>query len=116
MLVITVQSCAYTSTMGSNGHQSVETLRANYKGPSDAKEFSRKTAAGCPRNPTTEQKTAYLAELRKNVKQVQQDINIFLTEKMSEDKTRQGEADKKAAKTKDEIEEELYGEEQPEED
>lgn len=102
--------------MGSNGYQGVETLRASYKGPNDAKDFARKTAVGCPRNPTTEQKTAYLAELRQNVKQVQQDVNTFLTEKMSEDKIRQGEADKKAAKTKDEIEEELYGEEQPEED
>ena len=102
--------------MGSSDYQGEHTLKAIYKGPADAQECFQTTAVACPREPTVEQKTIYLAELRQNVKQMQQNINAFLTAKMSEDKTRQGEAEKMAAKSKDEIDEELYGEEQPEED
>ncbi|KAL9100573.1 MAG: hypothetical protein Q9163_004062 [Psora crenata] len=59
-------------------------------------------------NQSTEQKTQYLSALHKSVVQLQDDINVFLTAKMEEDKAmtvgKEGNVDEK-------NEEELYGEE-----
>ena len=68
-----------------------------------------------------EKKTAYLAELRASTKKLQQEINTFLTQQMDLDKADATKADSGAegkmnAKTKDEVEEEQYGEEQVEDD
>jgi hypothetical protein len=45
---------------------------------------------------------------------LQGDINVFLTQKMEEDKAAEGESKKKSAA--EEREEEMYGEEDPEND
>lgn len=58
-------------------------------------------------SPPTEDRVAYLAELQKAVRSIQGDINIFLTQKMEEDKAIAGDK----AKMDDAHEEEHYGEE-----
>lgn len=55
-------------------------------------------------------KTAYLSKLRESVRSLQTDMNVFLTERMDEDK-KSAEVSEKEAK-----EEENYGEENAEED
>jgi hypothetical protein len=65
---------------------------------------------------SVEKKTAYLSALRTNVVQLQADINTFLTQKMQEDyKAAGGNAQGKTAAA-DQKEEEMYGEENPEDD
>lgn len=55
-------------------------------------------------------KTEYLAALRGSISSMQNEVNIFLTRKMEEEKA----ADSSArGKTKEEKEEENYGEEDP---
>ena len=64
----------------------------------------------------------YLAELRKSTKELQEEINVFLTHKMEEDKQNaaidRGACWKKGTHSKepDEVEEEKYGEENVDED
>lgn len=67
----------------------------------------------------TQAQTAHLSALRASTKQLQSDINTFLTTKMEEDKTAASAAnsnDKKSSKSRDEEEEENYGEETVEDD
>lgn len=61
-------------------------------------------------------KTNYLSELRTSVKQMQSEINVFLTAKMEQDKKALATNGQTNGKGKDEIEEEKYGEEDVEED
>jgi hypothetical protein len=66
---------------------------------------------------STGNKIDYLSVLRTSVKTLQDEVNVFLTQKMEEDKlhttmNRDGVQGKKAReKTTDEVEEENYGEE-----
>jgi hypothetical protein len=119
------------------GHDKQVTLQATYTSPTGAETFSHPIASPIPPAPPsttftdpayTKSKTAYLAELRASTKKLQEDINVFLTEKMEEDRARtaagqasvngtsaeggkvQGQG-KVQAKTKEEVEEERYGEE-----
>ncbi|KAI9775512.1 MAG: hypothetical protein M1839_001053 [Geoglossum umbratile] len=105
-------------------------LQARYKSPNAEKIFDRDL--GGPRDKATEQsaapteqspaveKTAYLATLRLLVAKLQEDVNIFLTQKMDEDKATAatGIVDMGKGKTEvdDEQEEENYGEEVVNED
>ena len=57
---------------------------------------------------STGQKTDYLATLRSSATQMQKNVNEFLTHKMEEDKANVG---GQAEKTKEDEEEENYGEE-----
>ena len=92
-------------------------VKAHYASPDGDKEFSIPMKATCPPDTTTEQKTAYLSELRANTKHLQENINTFLTQKMTEDKAKDGQAaTPKKGKSKDEVEEDNYGEEAPEDD
>jgi hypothetical protein len=69
---------------------------------------------------TVKDKTAYLFELRASTKQLQEEINTFLTNRMEEDTLRAatngGKMQDKTAerKSRDEIEEENYGKEEME--
>jgi hypothetical protein len=82
-------------------------------------QFSHPISAPIPDKESTSisDKKNYLSELRDSVKMLQDQINVFLTEKMEEDKVhagtnRDGVPVKKAGeKTADELEEENYGEE-----
>jgi hypothetical protein len=87
-------------------------LKATYASPSGSKEFSHNLTTRASLDKVSEKdepalftktKTAYLSELRSSVKQMQGEINSFLTEKMEEDKKT---AATNGQKAKDEVEEE----------
>ncbi|KAK8247530.1 hypothetical protein HDK90DRAFT_405748 [Phyllosticta capitalensis] len=86
-------------------------LKAVYTSPNDAgpKTFSRDLPA-ISSDPSTDEKTAYLAALRKNVSELQNDVNTYVTQKMEEDK-KKGDDDANAA-----VLEANYGEENVEDD
>ncbi|KXT07324.1 hypothetical protein AC578_509 [Pseudocercospora eumusae] len=68
---------------------------------------------------SVDKKTAYLAELRGNAAKLQAEVNSFLTRKMDEEKAAEAEAYKgarRSSKKDEEREEEMYGEEDPEQD
>lgn len=100
-------------------------LKAIYNSSTDDKTFSHDLTSGAALDRVSEHndhaqfskaKTAYLSELRSSVKDMQGEINVFLTTKMEEDK--RNAAINGAAtngKGKDEVEEEKYGEEDVEE-
>jgi len=81
-----------------------KSLAASYNSPSGTKQFHHAID-----NRTTD-KTNYLSQLRASTKNLQDDINDFLTQKMEEDKKTGVEAAAKS-KTKEDLEEENYGEE-----
>ena len=86
-------------------------LRAEYSSPSGKQDFAQQLSAKCPRNASTAEKTAYFSELRARTKKLQENINTFLTAKMEEDKDPDAREKGVKAETRDEIEEEQYGEE-----
>ncbi len=100
-------------------------LSATYTSPSSTKTFTHPISAALPspETPTAVQdKVAYLAELRGSTKQLQEEINVFLTQKMEEDKKATADVagvegpQEEGGKKKDELmEEENYGEEEVEE-
>ncbi len=104
------------------------TLTATYTSPSSAKTFTHPISAPLPspETPTAVQdKVTYLSELRTSTKQLQEEINVFLTQKMEQDKAAAGVAGmeegpeeggkkKDEGKSKDELMEEKYGEEEGE--
>ena len=103
------------------------TLTATYTNTSSSNTKQFRYPLKTPQRPTsaTESKVAFLNSLRQSTKQLQNDVNEFLTAKMEEDKaaaattTASTNGVTKAdhgAKPQDEEEEENYGEEAPEED
>lgn len=103
------------------------TLLATYTSPTSQKAFSTPLSAPLPspNTPTAvKDKVAYLSELRASTKQLQEDINVLLTQKMEEDKAvaaatadqGQNGVNGEKGKSKEQVEEENYGEETVEED
>lgn len=96
--------------MPSSTDNSHASLNANYTSPTDANNFQYLIAYP-PTNPNgdieTKAKTVYLHELRVSTKKLQEDINIFLTNKMEADK--KAGADTTKGKTQEELDEENYG-------
>ncbi|PPJ60326.1 hypothetical protein CBER1_01270 [Cercospora berteroae] len=89
-------------------------LAASYRSPISAQNFSLDLSPP-PQSGSVHEKTSYLAALRANASKLQGEINTFLTQKMEEDKA--AEAGKGTAKKVDEQrEEDMYGEEDPEND
>ncbi|KAF2207418.1 hypothetical protein CERZMDRAFT_91761 [Cercospora zeae-maydis SCOH1-5] len=89
-------------------------LAASYRASNAAQTFSLELPP-LPQALSVYEKTSYLAALRANASRLQGEINTFLTQKMEEDKA--AEAEKGAAKKVDEQrEEDMYGEEDPEQD
>ncbi|RMZ82111.1 hypothetical protein DV737_g2210, partial [Chaetothyriales sp. CBS 132003] len=76
--------------------------------------------AKCSTKSPVEEQVAYLSELRANTKTLQAEINSFLTEKMAEDKARDGAGTNanstRETKAREDREEENYGEEAEEQD
>ncbi|KAK7614061.1 hypothetical protein JOL62DRAFT_496204 [Phyllosticta paracitricarpa] len=91
---------------------STHALTATYTSPNDAapKTFARDLPT-IPSDPSTDEKTAYLAALRKNVSELQSDVNAFVTQKMEEDKKGSGADD-----ANDAALEANYGEENVDDD
>ena len=92
-------------------------LTATYQSPDSSQTFSSDLPS-LPSDPSAQDvisKTVYLSALRSNIVQMQSDVNAFLTKKMEDDKA--SEAGKASGKrTKEEQEEDMYGEEDPEAD
>lgn len=86
-------------------------LNADYAAPALIKEFRHPLPSSSVSN--TEEKTQYLSTLRDSVVKLQDEINIFLTSKMEEDKVSAIDAGKRI---NEKTEEENYGEEQVDED
>ena len=108
--------------MSSTADGSSTALKATYDSPSGHQEFSHTLPTPHIDNDgavNPRAKTKYLSELRASTKKLQEDINKFLTEKMEEDKKAAVQNDLNSAskqKSKDEQEEENYGEENAEEE
>jgi hypothetical protein len=77
----------------------------SYTSPSASQTFTQ-SLPNTPAEPSTAERTTYLYSLRSSIKQVQSDVNVFLTQKMEEDKVAAGQA-----AANDEKDEEHYGEE-----
>ncbi|QKX59818.1 uncharacterized protein TRUGW13939_06960 [Talaromyces rugulosus] len=90
------------------------TISASYASPepSLARTFQHEIAAPLRRDHSVAEKKAYLSELRGLVTLVQAEVNVFLTERMEEDKKAAGAKDAE----RDAKEEQNYGEENVEED
>jgi hypothetical protein len=69
-----------------------------------------------PENASTDDRTAFLNALRENVAALQDEVNVFLTAKMEEDKSREGGDTAAGKKVDEEKEEQNYGEEVMEDD
>ncbi|KAL5000978.1 EKC/KEOPS complex, subunit Gon7 [Aspergillus recurvatus] len=87
-------------------------LQAQYTSPQLNRTFEHtiNSAAPSPLDENVKVKAAYLSELRELVPALQNDINIFLTERMEEDK-KAAEAQGRQLSEKEAKEEENYGEE-----
>ncbi|KAF7511736.1 hypothetical protein GJ744_003467 [Endocarpon pusillum] len=100
------------------------TLGATYTSPSSVKTFTNPISAPFPSSETptaVKDKVSYLSELRASTKQLQEEINVFLTQKMQEDTAsarttgtegHEGGSKKGEENSKDELMEEDYGEEE----
>lgn len=90
----------------STSTSTVTVLKAEYSAPASSQTFSH-TLPSC-KTISTKEKSAYLSALRASVTQLQNEVNVFLTEKMEEDKAL---AALVGAKGDDWKDEENYGEE-----
>ncbi|KAJ5220664.1 uncharacterized protein N7469_009551 [Penicillium citrinum] len=84
------------------------TLQADYSAPDTSKTFHHEVPLS---DGTLASKTAHLTTLQSLVPKLQEEINVYLTARMEEDKKAQGSISEKEAK-----EEENYGEEVVEDD
>lgn len=85
-------------------------LVANYKSPTTSQTISLELPAIPRDGGSVQDKTAYLSALRAKAFEMQSEVNIFLTQKMEEDKA----AEAGGKSVADQKEEENYGEEDPE--
>ncbi|KAB8266747.1 Gon7 family-domain-containing protein [Aspergillus minisclerotigenes] len=94
-------------------------LCAVYSAPQSTQTFEHSISSPLPSTDLSPEnvqtKVAYLSELRKLVPNLQNDINVFLTERMEEDK-KLAEAQGRQLSEQERKEEENYGEEVVEED
>jgi len=92
-------------------------LQATYASPTSDQTF-RYSLPAISADPSTDDKTSYLAALRESVVKLQDEVNTFLTRKMEEDKAAEGGAAVQAQSggVDDRKEEEQYGEEVVDED
>jgi hypothetical protein len=87
-------------------------IKAEYTSPASSSPHAlSQTLPSISASPSTDDRVAYLAEMQKAVKLLQDDVNAFLTQKMEEDKVLSGNGKVDDAKL-----EETYGEELVDED
>lgn len=89
-------------------------LKASYHAPDTTKEFVRQLPS-LTDNVGVEGKTAFLSTLRTEIGEIQGDVNVYLTQRMDDERAAHAVNGIKT-KTKEEWEEERYGEEDPEAD
>lgn len=90
----------------SNPYSTPTALKAEYTTTTSSKPFSH-ALPSCT-TASTKEKSAYLSALRASVVRLQDEVNVFLTDKMEEDKALAALA---GVKGDDRKEEENYGEE-----
>lgn len=83
-------------------------LTAVYTSPTATNTFSSPLSSAPTEASSSHEKSQYLAHLRDNVSQMQDDINQFLTTKMDEDKAA---TDAPVTSNDEDMEEQMYGEE-----
>jgi hypothetical protein len=88
-------------------------LIAEYSSPTAASHFFAQKFSASPQNSSTEERTVALSGLRTAIGKLQDEVNVFLTQKMEEDKREAGNPAETAIEAK---EEENYGEELVEDD
>ena len=88
-------------------------IAVEYTSPTSTQTFSSPLSATPTSQSSVQEKSQYLADLRANVSQMQDDINSFLTKKMDEDKAAQ---EGQSSAKDEEREEQMYGEENVDED
>lgn len=91
------------------------TLTATYNSPTNA-HFKHEQPLQAPPTSSAKDRVAYLASLRKATVELQDRINKELTERMEEDKAKDGKSGAAGKNVDDKKEEENYGEEVVEED
>jgi len=91
------------------------TLSATYTSPTSTHLFSSRLPP-LPEPQSAQAKSEFLSALRAEVGKMQGDVNGFLTRKMEEDKQQAEGAADGGRKLGEEKEEEMYGEEDPEND
>ncbi|KAG8625751.1 hypothetical protein KVT40_006152 [Elsinoe batatas] len=90
-------------------------LKATYVSPTGKQSFTHSLSTIDQANRSTSDKTGYLSDLRSKTSKMQDEINVLLTSKMEEDKAAQSGTGQKS-KVDEDKEEEMYGEEDPEQD
>lgn len=85
-------------------------LSATYASPTTTQETFSSPLPALAAEPSTADRVAYLAALQTSLRDLQKDVNTFLTQKMEEDKAAG------PGKSDDTKDEETYGEEVVEED
>ncbi|THW84106.1 hypothetical protein D6D15_09108 [Aureobasidium pullulans] len=83
-------------------------LTAVYTSPTATNTFSSPLSSAPTEASSSHEKSQYLAHLRDDVSQMQDDINQFLTKKMDEDKAA---TDAPVTSNDEDMEEQMYGEE-----
>ncbi|KAF2479155.1 hypothetical protein BDY17DRAFT_50729 [Neohortaea acidophila] len=93
-------------------------LTANYNSPDTTHLFTSQLPSESTDTKTqsVQEKTEFLQALRTGISQVQGDVNVFLTKRMEEEKAAAGAPSGTAASAREQKEEEMYGEEDPEGD
>lgn len=105
--------------MPSDNPPDMNSICAVYTSPASTQTFEQPISSPLSNGPPTEKtrtKTAYLAELRQLVPKIQTDVNVFLTERMEEDKKAAEAQGRQVSEKEAAEEEENYGEENVEED
>lgn len=87
-------------------------LTAHYTSPTNSQTFSFDLPSAPSPDSNVADKTAYLSSLRKNVSDMQAQVNSYLTARMEQDKRAEGQ--KAAGEEQEKREEDMYGEEDPE--
>jgi len=96
----------------------INALTASYTSPHASHASTSPLPSLASANESTSAKTAYITDLREKTSQLQDDVNAYLTQRMEEDKAREGNVVGKRSKSAKEEErlEEMYGEEDMEAD
>jgi hypothetical protein len=97
---------------------STTVLTAKYEAPSCTRTFemSLPPLSSGDHAQSVKDKSAFLNSLRSNIAVVQKEVNTFLTQKMDEEKVEGLSKSDGNSKTREEKEEEMYGEEDPQDD
>ena len=84
-------------------------VTAEYTSPTLSHHTFRQNLPACSSAPSTKERTEFLSALRSSIGKMQDDVNVFLTKKIEEDKLAESSA---TANPEEAKAEEFYGEEE----